>query len=101
MENTTTLYMISFFVMKKDLLFHLCVSLLFINRSKRLRYEHSFHDLSHTHAPLLHEDGVNIKGIQDRLGHADIDTTMNIYCHITNSLENDSIDKLNKKFHNH
>lgn len=75
-------------------------STFFINLSKRLGYEHSFHDLRHTHATLLHEAGVNIKVIQDRLGHADIATTMNIYSHITSILEDDSIDKLNKKFKN-
>lgn len=49
---------------------------------------------------MLHEAGVNIKVIQDRLGHADIATTMNIYSHITSILEDDSIDKSNKKFNN-
>lgn len=73
-------------------------STLFINLSKRLGYNHSFHDLRHTHATLLHEDGVNLKVIQERLGHADIATTMNVYSHMTKSLEEDAIDRLNKKF---
>ena len=70
----------------------------FISLSKRLGYQHSFHDLRHTHATLLHEAGVNVKVIQERLGHSDIATTMNIYSHITKSLEEDAIDRLNKKF---
>ena len=46
---------------------------------------------------LLHEAGVNLKVIQERLGHADIATTMNVYSHITTSFEEDAIDRLNKK----
>lgn len=46
---------------------------------------------------LLHEAGVDLKIIQERLGHADIATTMNVYSHITTSLEEDAIDHLNKK----
>ena len=46
---------------------------------------------------LLHEAGVDLKIIQERLGHADIATTMNVYSHITTSFEEDAIDHLNKK----
>lgn len=41
------------------------------------------HDLRHTHASLLFASGANAKEVQDRLGHADIYTTMNIYTHVT------------------
>ena len=47
---------------------------------------------------MLHEAGANLKVIQERLGHSDIATTMNIYSHITKSLEEDAVDWLNKKF---
>lgn len=42
------------------------------------------HDLRHTHATLLFSSGANAKEVQERLGHADIFTTMNIYTHVTN-----------------
>lgn len=70
----------------------------FINLFKKLGYHYSFHDLRHTHATMLHEAGVNLKVIQERLGHGDIRTTMNIYSHMTNSMEDDAIDKFDKKF---
>lgn len=40
---------------------------------------HSFH---HTHTSLLIEANVHIKEIQERLGHSDINTTMDIYAHM-------------------
>ena len=41
------------------------------------------HGLRHTHCSLLFEAGATLKEVQDRLGHADIKTTMNIYAHVT------------------
>lgn len=43
----------------------------------------SCHSLRHTCATRLCEAGVNMKVIQDFLGHADISTTMNIYTDAT------------------
>lgn len=43
----------------------------------------SFHDLRHSSASLLLSEGVNMKVIQNRLGHKNIKTTMNIYAHVT------------------
>lgn len=37
------------------------------------------HGLRHTHCSLLFEAGATIREVKDRLGHADISTTMNIY----------------------
>ena len=41
------------------------------------------HGFRHTHCSLLFEAGASIKEVQDRLGHSDIKTTMNIYAHVT------------------
>ncbi|WP_157059132.1 tyrosine-type recombinase/integrase, partial [Loigolactobacillus rennini] len=43
----------------------------------------SVHGFRHTHASLLFEAGASIKEVQERLGHGDIKTTMNIYAHVT------------------
>ena len=56
----------------------------------------SFHGLRHSCGSLLNEQGYTLKDIQEWLGHADIQTTANIYLHldikrkvnITNSLSN-------------
>ncbi|MDD5094305.1 MAG: tyrosine-type recombinase/integrase [Dehalococcoidia bacterium] len=39
------------------------------------------HDLRHYHGSALIKDGVNIKVVQERLGHADVATTLNFYAH--------------------
>ena len=51
----------------------------------------SCHILRHTFATRLCESGVNLKVIQDVLGHADIETTANIYIDVTKELKKKEI----------
>ncbi len=53
----------------------------------------SCHILRHTFATRVCEKGLNIKVIQAILGHADIQTTMNIYVDVTNELKKDELNK--------
>jgi integrase len=41
------------------------------------------HGFRHTHCSLLFESGASIQEVKERLGHAKIETTMNIYTHVT------------------
>lgn len=41
------------------------------------------HGFRHTHCSLLFEAGLSVKEVQDRLGHSNVQTTLNIYTHIT------------------
>ena len=41
------------------------------------------HDLRHTHASILLKAGVHLKVVQERLGHASIAITGDIYSHVT------------------
>ena len=50
----------------------------------------NFHSLRHTHATTLIENGVDIKTVQLRLGHANIETTYNTYVHPTEKMTNDA-----------
>lgn len=54
-----------------------------------------FHELRHSHATSLIEAGVPIKAVQERLGHKNIATTMQIYAHVTEKMNNELVDKLN------
>ncbi len=45
------------------------------------------HVLRHTFATRLCESGINLKVIQNILGHADVSTTMNIYISVTEDLK--------------
>lgn len=47
-----------------------------------------FHDLRHSCASILYDKGWELKDIQTWLGHADIETTANIYTHISASRKN-------------
>ena len=41
-----------------------------------------FHDLRHTTASLMIEQGENIKYIQSQLGHSSPTVTLNVYAHL-------------------
>ncbi|HAP4755514.1 TPA: site-specific integrase [Enterococcus faecalis] len=53
-------------------------------------YQITVHSFRHTHSSLLFEAGASIKQVQERLGHADIKTTLDIYTHVTKSAEKDT-----------
>ena len=55
----------------------------------------STHMFRHTHVALLVEAGVPIKVISERLGHSKIDTTIDIYTHVTENMKLDLRTKLN------
>lgn len=56
-------------------------------RDKVLLPPFSCHTLRHTFTTRMCEKGVNIKVIQDVLGHADVSTTLNIYADATKELK--------------
>ena len=49
--------------------------------------------LRHTHATLLLELGEHPKVVQERLGHSTITTTMNIYSHVTPTMQRSGVDR--------
>ncbi|MCK1989361.1 site-specific integrase [Lysinibacillus fusiformis] len=51
------------------------------------------HGLRHTHCSLLFEAGATLKEVQDRLGHSDAQTTMNIYAHVSQKARDGAIQK--------
>lgn len=57
-----------------------------------------FHDLRHTHATMLIQQNVNVKLISERLGHTDIQTTLNTYSHVLPNMQREVADKLDEIF---
>ena len=53
-----------------------------------------FHDLRHLCASIMLLQGVNVKVAQERLGHKDIQTTLNIYSHVLPSTARDAAEKI-------
>ena len=49
-----------------------------------------FHDLRHTHGSLLIKDGIPVKVVSERLGHANIAFTMQTYQHILPGMQADA-----------
>lgn len=56
----------------------------------------NFHSLRHTHATMLIEAGVSPKAVQARLGHENIQTTMQTYVHNTDAMEDTAVDAFEK-----
>ncbi|MEP6754817.1 MAG: tyrosine-type recombinase/integrase [Chthonomonadales bacterium] len=55
----------------------------------------ALHDLRHTHATQLLQQGVNIKVIAERLGHADPAITLRVYAHVIESMQEEAADLTN------
>lgn len=60
----------------------------------------SNHSLRHTFTTRMCEAGVNIKAMQDILGHADAETTMDIYAEATKDLKRSEMINFDEYFNN-
>ena len=68
-----------------------CVSDAFYRLLKQVGLPHfRFHDLRHTHATQLLKHGINVKVISERLGHARIATTLDVYAHVLPSMQKEA-----------
>lgn len=54
------------------------------------------HDLRHGHATLMMENGEHPKVVSERLGHANISITMDLYSHVTPTMQRQASDRLEK-----
>ncbi len=51
------------------------------------------HDLRHTHATLLLADGVPVKVVSERLGHANATITLTVYQHVHPGMGREAADR--------
>ncbi|MFC1972317.1 tyrosine-type recombinase/integrase [Chloroflexota bacterium] len=56
----------------------------------------NFHALRHSHATLLLREGISPKVISERLGHANITTTLNIYAHVTPGMQRQAVEAFDR-----
>ena len=77
----------------------------FLQRLKRLcKYNEidkniRWHDLRHTNATVLLQTGVSMKVIQERLGHSLMQTTSDIYAHVTENLNREATNVLSTELY--
>lgn len=58
---------------------------------KKYKLDHiCFHELRHTSASILIHKGINPKAVSQRLGHASVDITMEIYSHTFDETKKES-----------
>jgi integrase len=57
-----------------------------------------FHDLRHSHATQLLTEGVHPKVAQERLGHSTISVTLDLYSHVTETMQEDAAARLDTAF---
>ena len=57
-----------------------------------------FHDARHTHASLMLKQGVHPKVVQERLGHATISTTLDLYSHVAPGLQEAAAARFDEAF---
>jgi integrase len=51
----------------------------------------SFHGLRHSHATMLASLGANIKAVQERLGHSTTRMTLDVYSHVTSTMQDQAV----------
>jgi len=57
------------------------------------------HGLRHTHATLLLEAGVDVKTVTERLGHDNVQTTLDLYGHVTSRMRSNAAARFGTLLH--
>jgi integrase len=52
------------------------------------------HDLRHTHATLALGAGVYPKEVSERLGHSNVSITLDLYSHVTETMQQDAAERI-------
>lgn len=75
-----------------------------LSHSFSLALEHAgirhvrFHDLRHTNATIMLQQGIPMKVASERLGHSTINITADLYTHVTRDLDKEASEKINEVF---
>ena len=74
-------------------LYHRFQTILTRAKCKKVR----FHDLRHTFATMALENGMDIKTLSAMIGHVSAETTLNIYSHITDTMQLQAAVKIDRE----
>ena len=75
------------------------VGTLFQGLLKKARLPHMrFHDLRHSTATILLQAKVQLKTVQELLGHSTIATTADIYSHVSSEMREEVVSKMDDFF---
>lgn len=74
------------------------ITRLFKKYAKKAGLKGSFHDLRHSFATLRLQEGVDLRIVQELLGHKRIETTGNVYAHVTNIAKKKAMQKIDDFF---
>ncbi|SDY56923.1 site-specific integrase [Thermoactinomyces sp. DSM 45892] len=55
-----------------------------------------FHDLRHTHATLMLQQGEHPKVVSERLGHSNINITLDTYSHVLPNMQQEAVERFEK-----
>ena len=55
-----------------------------------------FHDLRHTHATLLLQQGIHPKIVSERLGHSNVSMTLDLYSHVIPSMQREAAETFDR-----
>lgn len=65
-----------------------------IETANNIHHTITVHGFRHSHASALFAAGATIKEVQERLGHEDVQTTLNVYTHVTKNQNEEAAEKL-------
>ena len=65
-----------------------------IEDAHNIQHRITVHGFRHSHASALFAAGATIKEVQERLGHEDVQTTLNVYTHVTKNQNQEAVEKL-------
>lgn len=74
------------------------ITRLFKKYAKKAGLKGSFHDLRHSFATLRLQEGIDLRIVQELLGHKRIETTGNVYAHVTNIVKKKAMQKIDGFF---
>ena len=57
-----------------------------------------FHDMRHTYAVISIQNGDDIKTVQSNIGHATAAFTLDVYGHVSQKMQQDSVDRMQGYF---